>query len=69
VVGRNRENTQESIRPWGLLINGWKKQGKYSRKHQPLGIIDQWLEETGKNFKNSITLLKIIAYGDFWFFN
>jgi hypothetical protein len=48
VVGRNRENAKESIKPWGLLISGWKKQGKYSGKHQTLGIIDQWLEHTGK---------------------
>jgi hypothetical protein len=41
VVGRNRENTQENIRLWGLLVNGWKIQGKYSGKHQNLGIIDQ----------------------------
>ncbi len=46
--GRNRENTQESIRHWELLISGQKKQGKYSGKHQTLGIIDQWLEDTGK---------------------
>jgi hypothetical protein len=38
LVGRNRENIQESIKPWGR-----------------------------KNFKNSITLLKIITYKDFWF--
>ncbi len=120
MVGRYRENTQENIRPWGLLISGWKKQGKYSgsirpwgllisgwkkqgkysgsirpwgllisgwkiqgkylAKHQTPGVIDQWLEHTGKivrkagikpwgrkNFKNSITPLKIITYRDFWF--
>jgi hypothetical protein len=49
--GRNRENTQESIKPWGLLISGWKIQGKCSGKHQTLEIIDQWLEETGKIFR------------------
>jgi hypothetical protein len=48
VVGRNRENTQENIKHWGLLISGWKKQGKYSGKHQTLGIIGKWLEDTGK---------------------
>ncbi len=48
MVGRYRENTQEIIRPCLLLISGWKIQGKYLEKHQTLGIIDQWLEETGK---------------------
>ncbi len=52
--GRNRENTQESIKPWGLLISGWKIQGKCSGKHQSLGIIDQWLEETGNIFRKTL---------------
>jgi hypothetical protein len=56
LVRRNRENTQENIRHWGLLISGWKVQGK----HQTLGIIDQWLEETGK------ILRKVEKPGDYW---
>jgi hypothetical protein len=37
VVGRYRENTKQNIRLWGLLIIGWKKQGKHPGKHQTLG--------------------------------